>query len=380
MKKMLSILLISLIAMGITSCDKTENNDSWKIVSSFVLTEKDKNGMFICNDESNSGQLCFLDFNSMEKSPVCDKPSCNHQNETECSAYGKCNHPFMYNDKLYYFERSDFYQDGEYYYMDSQLWQSDINGSNEKKIAEFKKHEIYDYDRVLIDGNMMYMALSIRPRNKDFEDQEMTMEFISFDLESKETKNYGEIEKGYSAGAWISGKWDNKIIFNTSNSKDNRPYMEKISEFAKKNGLSEEDAFAQYVDEYDNKNCEFDIDKKVLKNNELNEPSAITENCYFYADGETTKYIKNNKINELDIKDVDNINPLGRYCIVTTSNDANDVDTYVFDTQEEKLNKLKSDIGSIEAEWQDNFIIKEIEGDMVTDSCIKKPISELIEQ
>ena len=74
MKKLLTIIAAG--AMLLAGCsDKTEeqtsndNTQSWRLVSMYNMYEPEKHGAFVADQK---GMLEFLDFESMEKSPLCN--------------------------------------------------------------------------------------------------------------------------------------------------------------------------------------------------------------------------------------------------------------------------------------------------------------------
>lgn len=101
MKRTVSLLLAAATALSLAACgDKEVNTEDWRIVSLYQMVEPEKNGMFISDTYES---LSFLDFSTMQQAPVCDDPTCKHQ-EGSCNSYGKNNHPFLYTDKLMYLD------------------------------------------------------------------------------------------------------------------------------------------------------------------------------------------------------------------------------------------------------------------------------------
>ena len=374
MKKIISLVSVMAILFSFTSCHKNQTYDSWRIVSSYNTTENNKHGKFIV--DQTSSQLSFLDFKSMKQSLICDDPTCKHG--SGCSSNGKNNHPFIYNDKLYYFKQTDTARDGDLYYMSSQLWQSDINGTNEKQITEFKNLNYDHYDRLLLDGNMMYMCMYKQPFDKDFKTLEKTIEFVSFNLDTNEIKNYGEICKGYSSGSYIDGKWNDCIVFHTSNSEDNRPYLEKVEDFAKEKGLSNDKAAEQFQDKYIYKYYKFDIKNDKITDNDLPEPLEITNSCYFYKDKDVLKYItQNNKTKEINLKNFDSIQSYGKYCLIACTKEV-----YIYNTETEEILKYKDKYNdfTVNAEYEDYFILEKFSADGTGSTLEKAAVNEIGEK
>lgn len=373
MKRIISLIISAAMIICFAGCNEKEYNQSWRIVSSFIMTEREKHGMFTVN----SDKLCFVDFSTMEQSPVCDDPTCKHVS-SKCSAFEKTNHPFIYNNKLYYFKMTDTYQENDNYYMDSQLWQSNINGTDEKQVAEFKKLIYNEYDRLLIYKNMLYFCLTCQPYDKDYNILEASSEFVTYNLDSGEIKNYGEVVKGYSSGSWVCGLWNDAAIFMTSKAKDNRPYMEKIQEFAEKNNLSEDEALTQFTDDFLTEYYQFNLESGTIEKLKLPDPVEITESCYFYNNGDELEYFdSDNKTHKLGLKGISNITSLGKYCVLYGEND-----NYIYNIEKECIYKIqgKYHVGSFAAEYDDSLIIEIISDDGLSKTYEKKSVKEIGEK
>ena len=146
------ISILSAAAMTLTACGKSDKNkdsnaaqaDKWRIVSVYECADYDNN---ICFSTQENSRLDFVDMTTLEDSPVCDDPSCKHREGSDCTAYGKDNHPFIYNKRLYYLKSSDIItKDDGTYTTNTMMFCSDINGANEKpgKCKEIKGLENID--------------------------------------------------------------------------------------------------------------------------------------------------------------------------------------------------------------------------------------------
>lgn len=335
------IIFIMILFSSCANKSKIEGKDSesWRIVSQYNLTEKNKNGMFLITNEE---RLDFIDFSTMQQSPVCDKPACKHTENESCSAFGKSNHPFIYDEKLCYFKETEMYLENDIYKKDVQLWQCDINGRNEKQLAEFKGLNYETAGRMIINGTKIYMCMTCQTFDKDFKEMEPSIKIVSYDFSSNKTDDYGEIVSGYSSGTWVYGVWNNKIILFCSRAKINMPYMQRIEKYAKENNLSDEKAISEFKDEYENSYFEFDLSSKSIKECKTPEPLAISENYYFYNDGSDLMYFssdgKENKIK--DISNVENVDPMNSYAVIYT-----DEEIYLFNYENRDIVKLSLEKG-----------------------------------
>ena len=375
MKRIISIVTATVIILSMAACnnkdegvDKKSDKD-WRIVSLYNMIEPEKNGTFTLDSHS---YLSFMDFSTMEEIPLCDDPTCKHDDD-KCSAEGKYNHPFLYDNKLYYFETTDLYQNGDGYTQDSQLWQCDINGDNEKQIAEFKGLTYWDFSRLLLYGDTIYMCMDNRPFDKDYKEAEPSMEFVSYNLKSGEIKNYGVIVKGDSCASWLFGMWDGKIIFSVSRAKENLPFMEKLERYAKENGLKEDEAFETFVDEYIEEYLQFDILSGEISECTLPATVGISNKYYYYSENDNLMYLDTDgKEHKIDgVSKIESINVLNDY---VSFND--DSATYLYNESEHQLIKL-NDFYEIITVHDENNVIFSVINDDGTSSFKKKTISEL---
>ena len=371
MKRIISFIAAVALTFTLVSCGNEEvNTEDWRIVSSFCLNESEKNGAFKLDTYSS---LNFVDFSTMEQAPVCDDPTCKHEAD-ECNSYGKSNHPFLYNDKLYYIKQTDIYQENNEMLVDTQLWQSDINGANEKQIAEIKGLVYYDYDRMLVYNGTAYMCMNIYNYDENNNEIEGGVQVLSCNLESGEVTNYGEVLSGYNIGAWVYGLWDNKMIFSISRPAENLPYMERLAKYAEENNLTEDEAFATYDGDFVFEYYQFDIDTGEISECEYPEPQAISPRCYYYLNGDKLMYL-DSEGEEHEIEGLEgelrNITPLNDYTVI----DVEDT-TYLFNEPEQELTKLDGSY-YIDGIYEDNVILDIIDNDTGTSSYEKKPISEL---
>lgn len=375
MKRTIQIIsILAAAALTMTACGKDQDDSSaqankCRIVSYYECADYENN---ICFAVDENSRLDFVDLSTLEDSPVCDDPSCKHLKGSECTAYGKDNHPFIYNKKLYYLRNSDIIakEDGTYT-INTTMYCSDINGANEKKTAEIKDLSYSDYDRMAVIGSTAYMIMTAQPYDKDFKELEPSMELVAVSLDIGDVEKLGEAVKGYSCGAWVYGIWNGKLIFSATRSTDNRPYMERLQDFADKNGLDEDEAVAQYSEdvEYETSCLAYDISNKKIEENSLPEPQAISENYYYYLKDNKLCYLdKDNKEQTIeDAADVTDVASVNGYVVIGSESGQ-----YLFNESDKSLVKL-NDTYDIAAIKDDQAIIK-TDG---TPAYEKRSISEL---
>lgn len=360
MKKTISILLI-LLLLNLTACNDKHNESGWRIVTSFSMIEAQKKGMFVVN---TLDAVSFLDFTTMEESPLCDDPTCKHTKDSNCSSFNKNNHPFVYSDKIYYFKETDLYSDDDLYKQNVQLWQCSLNGDNEKMIYEFNGFTWHNYDTLLVDDDNIYMCMTKQWYDSQYKELEPSINLISYNLKTSEMVDFGEIISGYSSNAYIKGKWEDKIIILTSAAKNNKPYLDRLEEYAKNKGMSTNEVASEFMasDEYIDELYQLGADDSKIEESNMPEPLAITSNYYFYIEESSLKYkdVKD-KVHEISsISDISDIRALGKYDILISEDKK-----YIFDEEKEKCIEISSDYYSYDfiAECDDEIIYSEIKDD-----------------
>lgn len=347
--QIISILAAAISASSMTACGKKNDSaekqeEKPKIVSSYENVDYENN---VCFDVQENGRLDFLDLGTLEESPACDAPSCKHREGSDSTAYGKSNHPFISGKKLHYLKGTDMDAKKEYT-SDTIMYSADVNGANEKQVAEIDGLSCNDYDRMAVCGGKAYIVMTRQPYDDDFKELEPSMELVAVTLDDGKVEKLGEVVKGYSCGTWVYGVWDGKLIFRTSKAADNRPFMERLQDFAEKNGLTESEALEQYTDaaEYKYENLALDIDSGKIESNPLPEPAAISEKYYYYLkDGKVVCIGKDGGEEEIGgAENVTNVTPINGYALIDSEGGE-----YLYDEDGKKLAKLKEsyDIAAI---------------------------------
>lgn len=399
MKRIIALsaaLMMLLAGCGNKAKEQTSSSDGseWRLVSTYDMYEKEKHGCFIID---TTGRLDFLDFETMENTPLCNNAACKHEppkgaesewNENICPAYGKNNHPFLYEDKLYYFKSSDFEQrDDGLLSQGIQLWKCDIGGGNEKQLAEIKGLTIQSYNKCLLTECKLWALLNNEAIDPDNVTRPAHHELVCFDLKTGEYKNYGAVSQDhYSAGSYIFGVWEGKLIFQCSYSKDDRPFTEGLHEYAQKHALTDTEAMGEYTAtiEFINSYFEADLSSGEVAVLDKPEPLLITEKGYYYIDNGRLKCLKKDG-KTLDLAAIDNVDIqyLGGGLFYRNGEKS-------FLLNEDTYEQTQIAVGDNTPLWvysdeliymQTRDIIDEQTG-MVIDTVteyIKKPISELLE-
>lgn len=246
MKKLLVIVMIAAMLTGCgTRAEKNTASQSFRVISANDMAEPERGGMFVGIER---GILGFVDFNTLVSMPVCDDPTCKHEppefedsGEKTCQAYGKTNHPFIYEDKICYIRETDYIAEGDKYYRSSELWQCSINGADNKKLCAFDKLTIPEASRSLLSDGRLYMLMIKQPYNEQLIDLKPTIVLVSVDLKSLEVKEHGEIKTSYSLSGNMLGVSGGRGLFEVSFPETDLPFMEKVEKYTEEHRIDGQD-------------------------------------------------------------------------------------------------------------------------------------------
>ncbi len=174
----------------------------------------------------------FLDYETMEKSPLCAMPNCTHTTST-CLAKDMGVNPVIYGDCVYYFKCSDGYKDvpeGHQFYMDSKLIRAKLATSETETVVEFSDCEpdVWNSQFIVIGNKLWFVG---DDKNYELDDYGRDMHYLpssdtpgahfmcSIDLDTGKYVNHGEICEEYKTskfwgqcnGAHIKGVYNGKI-------------------------------------------------------------------------------------------------------------------------------------------------------------------------
>ncbi|MGN0575607.1 MAG: hypothetical protein ACI4J2_06195 [Ruminococcus sp.] len=329
MKKIVSLILCVSVLLIACSCGNNASiyKDNWRIISYYDMFEREKNGMFTT---TNDRRLDFLDFETGEAIPLCDDPTCKHTSNSNCSAYGKSNHPFMVGQKLCWFEVTELYQTSNGYQSDLLMWQSDLNGENKKQLFKDEGASCTEADRFILYDNKLFYFETNQPYDSEFHEQEPSVSLKSYNFSDGTKHDYGKVVNGYSCGVWCCGVWEDKLYFSTSSAEDNRPYMERLKEYTEKNNLKDDEAFISFAkdDKYITPNWTMDIKNGTIES-ASKFPDLITNKYIYYLnDGVLSYKDHNNKTSTIKLNDVSAVQSLSSCCIINVKKD-----TYLWDEE-----------------------------------------------
>lgn len=174
----------------------------------------------------------FLDYETMEKTPICAMPNCTHT-ISSCLATQMGVNPVIYNNYIYYFKSSYNYKDvpeGHQFYMNSKLYKASLDTSETQVVVEFTDciPDDWNCDFVLIGSTLWFVGDDKNPKSTEYSEQ---MHYLpssdtagahfmcSIDLDTGKYTNHGEIcEECRTSeyweqcnGAHIKGVYNGKI-------------------------------------------------------------------------------------------------------------------------------------------------------------------------
>ncbi len=250
-----------------------------------------KNGVIFGKDKA-----MFLDFDTMEKTPLCAVPNCMHSNSS-CLANIVGENPIIYNENIYYFSSTAGVKemsDSKKFYINSKLMRASLDSSETEIVTDFSDcmPNVPSY-YVLIGNELFFTGNDMCPTEDEFgvisySTVGGTHFLCSINLDTGKYTNYGSIYNGdkeyemadASSGANISGIYNNKM------------YIQYVfmKEDPQKLGINPEENWTRV-------NFEFDFDTKKLTESSLPAAIYMDNATYAYLDSETntTIVINNNE-------------------------------------------------------------------------------------
>jgi hypothetical protein len=157
MKKLLIILLCTLF---LTACGGNNGTPIGSIPKNIQVFNNNysviEDGAFYRTHGLNS-KIMFIDFNSLQKVPICPKPNCMHNDDNICSAIGinSVTTPFFNNDKLYYIISETEWNNGDLLHI-SQIMRVDLDGTNRRQIFEIEGFDLNLYGTYIVADDILY--------------------------------------------------------------------------------------------------------------------------------------------------------------------------------------------------------------------------------
>lgn len=280
MKKKLTLLTTAILLASMTACGQQATPADSKLQYIKNFGDFYENGVIYPKEW---GVSYFLDFDTMERSPLCAVPNCTHQT-AGCLANLLGSTPVLYNGCAYYFEYvADVREtkDGREFYMNSKLKKAFLDSSETQLVCEFTDANPRVGEGYLLDGNELYfIGYDPDPNENGYGTMSWSTaggrDYIcSINLDTGEYQNYGEVcyvEDEYpsadnTASAKILGFYNDKMYIGYS--------------FAKEYSIEK----AQKCDvDFTLYNFEFDLDSKELTESELPYAAWMDEDTYCYSE------------------------------------------------------------------------------------------------
>ena len=245
------------------------------------------NGVAYTIGDSQNPTKTFLDFNSMERAPLCAVPNCTHNNSKCISKnIGEFYMPIFYNGYVYYFSSNGGAvketSDGAEFYMVSKLMKASLNSSEVETVCEFSDCVPKETGKYVLYNNELFFVADDRGATRnDFGDYDWGSSggnffLCSINLDTKEYTNYGSIYEDdkeyesakYSRSSNIYGIYNGKMYISHAFVKDQS--IDPTS-----------DEYWTYV------NFEFDFETRTWKESDLPSSPYMNSDFYSYYDAET---------------------------------------------------------------------------------------------
>ncbi len=316
-KKILSIALSALMLTSTACSDKKENTKTNRDTSPVFMAYNRvhyNNGVVFGNDTAY-----FLDFDTMEKAPLCAVPNCTHDN-AGCLAEIVGRVPVFYKEHIYYFTSNNgevrTTAEGNEFFIESKLWRVSLESSEAEIVCEFTDcaptPANNGYPGYVLYGNELYFT------GDDLCPTE-TIEGLfgwgtsggyhylcSINLDTGENTNHGSIYDGdkqyegaqYSSGGDISGVYKDTMYIEYAFKKEVHPEGTPVEVRASS---------------FTFMNFEFDFETKTWKESSLPFSRYMNDDTYTYYDFDKKQLHVLHKDNELIIDSEEEISQMSEY-------------------------------------------------------------------
>lgn len=291
MKKIISLILSVSILAAAVSCsnkEKAENvvNNTAQYISEYSYYN---NGTAYTLGDLQNYTKTFLDFDSMEKAPLCAVPNCTHTTASCLSkSIGFFYKPVFYNEYVYYFVSNGGAvketPDGPEFYINSSLMRASFDSSEVEMVCEFNDGVPCEDGKYVLYNNELFFIADDRGASQDdfghydFGTTGGNFFICSINLDTREFTNYGNIyeeDKEYEASEYtrssnIYGVYNGKMYISHSFVKD---------QSSDRNA----DDYWTFI------NFEFDFETRKWKEAELPASPFMNDDCYIYYDYDDKK-------------------------------------------------------------------------------------------
>ena len=288
MKK--KILSLTLAAAMLTGCGGAEQNNDNKVTTFDYGHGGTYEDGLIYNfgiDQPTS----FLDYATMEKTPLCAMPNCTHLT-SGCLAQQIGMNPVFYGDYIYYFTTGYGFEDvpeGHQFFMSSKLYKAKLDTSEVEKVVEFTDCIPDDWNCafVLIGSKLWFMG---NDKNDEPTEESLSYHYIpssdtpgahfmcSIDLDTGEYVNYGQVcEEFRDSEYW--GQSNNAVLKGIYNGKLQIGLEYTINDHAGFDYMT-----VDPDDIWVEANYEFDPETGECTRTDRLYPAAVTEDTYVGID------------------------------------------------------------------------------------------------
>ena len=280
-KRILSIALAMTMLAGCSDGKKEKAPEETKPI--FFSSNRCSYGNGVVFGYENA---TYLDFDTMEKAPLCAMPNCVHDNGS-CLARIIGAQPVFYNDYVYYFTSNNGAvretPDGREFYIESKLWRASLESSETELVCEFTDcaPEQGLPDTVLYGNELYFIGDDLDPTNgpdgiiASWSNAGGYHYLCSINLDTGEYTNYGSItdeDKQYefsanSSGANITGVYNDTMYIGYGFIKE-----------------EPDDLTTADIENYTFLSFEFDFETKSWKKSELPFSRYMNNDTYTYYD------------------------------------------------------------------------------------------------
>lgn len=207
-KRILSAVLAAVLLLSGCTSGSVEANSNVREISLFSN---------LCNNGeltvSNDGKAMFTDFTNLNSSYLCTRPNCLHNDPKTCSAYGMGRCPFIYGNKIYYFEvETEIDYDG-IIFDTTYIYTADLDGNNRQRIYTADHVSACDYTAMYLAEGKLYFSMAKLGYSEYGTTNYDEMLLCRYDFDSNTLETLRSFGTNWSSGIYIAGVFDGSVYF-----------------------------------------------------------------------------------------------------------------------------------------------------------------------
>lgn len=198
----------------------------------FWKGNSNEDGYYLINHDGENSYLCYYDYSSKQEVYLCDKPECQHKDES-CTAYlappNLSNMIFVYKDHLYMIQNYGIIINslGERTEDTAKIIQMDLDGKNRHDLCKLDEGYEFEYTSLVLGNESLYIPVTktknVEMKKNNIMSVVVQKKLYQINLKSGEAKNIMDMK--YKDIIGVNGQ--NIIMTTMSYSEDPQKYLDQ---------------------------------------------------------------------------------------------------------------------------------------------------------